>query len=285
MIGAIKRQTLLTGVLAASALISANAALGAECGDVDNNGRIAASDALLVLQKGVGIEVDLSCDVAGPGNFEYEPFSLYAHEGIDCDTSGTDVIFTVPADRRLVLTDVVTLRGGVHVNGDGVTKAGFDFGTSAEVLQPWSSKTGVPFGPDEEVTLYCTARASATTLSGRLYAADSSQIKFKTATPPEPFSFYGTPGNDCDNSETSAIFTVPEGKVLIIREIHRLSGTVELRENDATRLRTDFGTNNGSSATVTLETGLHFAAESVVGLRCNEGPGRIMLTGELKDQD
>ena len=129
----------LVTVLAAPSAVRAQQ----ECGDLDNNGTVGASDALRLLQKAIGIELSLSC----PG-FAGGPFDASAIlEGFAEET----VLLTY----RQLANEAAELHALIEVlaatvNGDNLEAAQAAW---RETRVPWEASEGFLFGPVDELGL------------------------------------------------------------------------------------------------------------------------------------
>lgn len=114
-----------------------------ECGDLDNNGVVGATDALRLLQKAVGVDLALSCPGVEGGPFDAsEILSEFAEETVlltyrDLADEGAELAALIA---RLVKT----------VNADNLEGAQAAW---RETRVPWEASEGFLFGPVDELGL------------------------------------------------------------------------------------------------------------------------------------
>jgi predicted lipoprotein len=127
-------------VALATTLALPAAALAFECGDLDNNGNIATSDALRLLRKAVGQNVTLQCPLQSSGPFDATSILTgFAEETVF-------LTYKALAEEAARLHDEIG-----HLSGD-VTVANLAAAQAQwrATRRPWESSEGFLFGPVDE---------------------------------------------------------------------------------------------------------------------------------------
>jgi putative iron-regulated protein len=136
------RSARAAGVAAAmaAALAAPSAALALECGDLDNNGSIATSDALRLLRKAVGLDVTIQCPAGEDG-----PFDASA---ILTDFAEETVFLTYEA----LAEEADRLHDAIEVLAGNPTVANLEAAQAQwrATRRPWESSEGFLFGPVDE---------------------------------------------------------------------------------------------------------------------------------------
>lgn len=170
--------------LALCALTSAPAARAQTCGDVTGDDIVTSTDALAVLREAVGDE-DLICKTgdclalearveAIERDTDFEPWSVtLGDDSPECSTVGPETVFTVPADRTLVVTDIVsraTALASLTLFEDGARRFSIPFSPDGPGLA-LHLETGIGFPPGSEFGMECV-NTPIVSLSGRLEPLD-----------------------------------------------------------------------------------------------------------------
>jgi putative iron-regulated protein len=114
-----------------------------ECGDLDNNGAISATDALRLLQKAVGVDLAVSCPGVEGGPFDAsEILQEFAEETVF-------LTYRDLADESASLGELIA-RLSETVNADNLEAAQAAW---RETRVPWEASEGFLFGPVDELGL------------------------------------------------------------------------------------------------------------------------------------
>ncbi len=136
----------LSGALAltlATAFVPSSATAQQECGDLDNNGAISATDALRLLQKAVGVDLPVSCPGVEGGPFDAtEILTEFAEETVF-------LTYRDLADKSGALGELVA-RLSETVNADNLEAAQAAWRATRV---PWEASEGFLFGPVDELGL------------------------------------------------------------------------------------------------------------------------------------
>ena len=114
-----------------------------QCGDLDNNGNIAASDALRLLNKAIGIEITITCPGVAGGPFDASQIlEEFAEETVF-------LTYRDLADKAAALSALIAVLS-TTVNGDNLEAAQAAW---RETRIPWEASEGFLFGPVDELGL------------------------------------------------------------------------------------------------------------------------------------
>jgi putative iron-regulated protein len=124
----------------ATALAAPPAARAFDCGDLDNNGQVATSDALRLLRKAVGQNVTLQCPAGEEGPFDASAIlSGFAEE-------------TVFLTYKALAEEADRLHDAIHLLSDDVSVANLQVAQAQwrATRRPWEASEGFLFGPVDE---------------------------------------------------------------------------------------------------------------------------------------
>ncbi len=136
------RTVLVASAFVAAALLGSSPAIAQQqCGDLDNNGSIAASDALRLLNKAVGIEITVTCPGVSGGPFDASQLlEDFAEETVF-------ITYRDLADEAAALSALINVLS-TTVNADNLEAAQAAW---RETRVPWEASEGFLFGPVDEL--------------------------------------------------------------------------------------------------------------------------------------